>query len=534
MGPKQAVARRVRQIALRGALVAAAVGALFLAGLLSPGATQGNQNFSAAGVFRLAIFYRAVCLPGELDASSGITAAETISGTSQKIISLVNGGDVFGCLGTDDNPGSNIEDGPTTVVIDQELFDAANIAAELTADITAGQNDFHMTVQNLTEDGSRATGQSDWPSRFPDNGFVYVEEELMQYSHKHADSLHIVARGVTRPDGTPTAAEAHQGPRQGTSGPLPGNFVRLQGKLKLVDRKQPAYADGKVEDLGGATTAAAHAAGATVQSPLTYLTCRVRTDQTDVPAGPDTLLSRSRCYQRLEPDGAWPDPYTGPLLALSPIFYHGITTGTIDDEANAATTTTSSVTDVLGLQCFPFVEDHLWVKITNAVTVDKDPNNKSSGQFRISVYLNSACTPPAVSVFGGADGNNMSFTPIAETTDTDGDGCTDKRELSGNRGLGGQRDPYNPYDFFDPDKNRAISTTDVFAVAAKFGRQQGQPGYSAQHDRGGFVPDADGKDDPASLLDGNGPSTWNQKGPDGAIATGDVFAAAAQFGHTCL
>jgi hypothetical protein len=509
-------------------LAFAVVSALLLAGLLVPGTTRGNTTFDASGVSTLRIDYHAVCTPGVLKTGSNITAGETIEDTgvttAQKVIELESPGDVLGCLGFDDDPTSPNEDGPSTVLIDSELFDFANIAVETVGAIPMNTAPFKVTIQDIVDEdeGDRVVQTDLADGLWPTSGEAYIETELISFT-RSGTSLTITARDL--PGSSAKGAEAHPA----------DSFVRLQGKLKLVDRAQPTYSDGFVDDLGGGvTTAADHAVGATVGSPLTQLTCRLRTDQTAL-SGPDDIVSRSRCYTMTEPGTAWADPYPGPLLALANLFYHSISVGTINDEVSAATTTTDLVTKVLGFSCFAFLEDELWIRITSKTTIDKNTTNKSLGEFRISTYNDAQCTPPATTVLGGLDGTNISSIPLAnQAQDTDGDGCTDFRELGGNVGTGGLRDPYNPYDFFDANKDGSVTTVDIFAVAAKFGATSGAgPPYNANHDRGGLLPDGDDYDDPDSALDGPGPSAWNQKAPDGAIAIPDIFAAAAQFGHAC-
>lgn len=64
------------------------------------------------------------------------------------------------------------------------------------------------------------------------------------------------------------------------------------------------------------------------------------------------------------------------------------------------------------------------------------------------MYTNAQCTGPALAVLGAAGGSNVQTTQIANT-DTDADGCTDFQELGSTAGLGGLRDPFNKWDYFD-------------------------------------------------------------------------------------
>lgn len=148
---------------------------------------------------------------------------------------------------------------------------------------------------------------------------------------------------------------------------------------------------------------------------------------------------------------------------------------------------------------------------------------------------------------GGSDTGNYSLTlectsPSCLTLDTDNDGCTDEQELGPNPIVGGLRDPNYFWDFSDvwtgspPEKNRAVSISDVGAVVARFGATRETvptkqdalaeaqtppppaPAYHAAFDRGGPIP---------------GQNLWNLLPPDGSINIGDIGAIVAQFGHSC-
>ena len=77
-------------------------------------------------------------------------------------------------------------------------------------------------------------------------------------------------------------------------------------------------------------------------------------------------------------------------------------------------------------------------------------------------------------------------------------------------------------------RDRSITVADIFAVAGRFGAT-GDPGgdplvsppdapaYHTAYDRG----------------EQTGANSWNRAPADGAITIEDVFAVAAQFGHSC-
>ena len=100
--------------------------------------------------------------------------------------------------------------------------------------------------------------------------------------------------------------------------------------------------------------------------------------------------------------------------------------------------------------------------------------------------------------------------------DTDGDGCADDREAGPDQMQGGQRDPLNPWDFFNPSHDGKNRVDDILMVVAHFGFNAGDPGYSTDFDR--------------TYL---GPNPWNLGPPNGQIRVDDIIAEIRQFGHDC-
>ncbi len=124
----------------------------------------------------------------------------------------------------------------------------------------------------------------------------------------------------------------------------------------------------------------------------------------------------------------------------------------------------------------------------------------------------------------------------AVAPDSDEDGCVDPREDMASPDRGGGRDKHNFWDFFDANRDSAVSARDFFAVLSRFGATQepplskedalaqalepapAPPAYHAGHDRTSPAPGAD---------------PWDTGPPDGGIGAQDFFAALAQFGHDC-
>lgn len=126
--------------------------------------------------------------------------------------------------------------------------------------------------------------------------------------------------------------------------------------------------------------------------------------------------------------------------------------------------------------------------------------------------------------------------------DTDGDNCDDGRELGPFHGAGGERNPLDPYDFYDVpvpalrlspagarDKGVGI-TTDLLALMAYSGITSSHPDYLADYDGNG-VADGLQYDRRPSVLP---TMPWRSGPPDGGIgATTDMVAMLAQSGNDC-
>ena len=116
-----------------------------------------------------------------------------------------------------------------------------------------------------------------------------------------------------------------------------------------------------------------------------------------------------------------------------------------------------------------------------------------------------------------------------DTVDSDGDGCTDTQEVGPDELLGGRRDPYNFWDFYDPSRDRTVNLADFFAVLQRFASSGDPnidplsdppppPAYHPRFDRAGAAP---------------GANIWELQPADGAISVLDFFAMLGQFGHSC-
>jgi len=504
--------------ARRWTLLVVELGALALLAALLPGTSGGAGTFRVPSAAKIHISYDGACTG--LTLNTAITEPETITTTQRKPINVA--GMISGCVGTLTDPG--------TVQIDGELFDYANVATYTTAGVLPNQTlPFNLAVR--TDNMQIPAGAADFPLNSAacpvSQCFIYVGGERMQYDTRTATSFHIIP-----PRATPLATHPTD------------SYVRAEGKLVLVGRRQPTHNSGGAGL--GATDDQPHSVSTAVGDPMTNLTCRGRFTRTLV-AGNDPVNLRYRCYTHLIT--AWPDidygaapytspadPSTGPVLALTPMLFHGTANGTLNETTGILTLNT----EVFGLTCIPYVAGHLWVKITQVIQLDKTAGPPDdSGTFSIFAYDNGQCAGSQIAILGNEPNATYIETdgppPAVPTYDTDKDGCTDYRELGplASNGEAGRRDPFNPFDYSDINHDGSVSvTSDLLQIAQV--RALGAR-YVDYKDRGLLALDAvDGIDDPANVLDGNGPSGWNRQGPNGSIdVPADLLGAAQQIGQLC-
>lgn len=131
----------------------------------------------------------------------------------------------------------------------------------------------------------------------------------------------------------------------------------------------------------------------------------------------------------------------------------------------------------------------------------------------------------------------------------DGDGCDDLQERGLNPAMGGKRDPFSPWDFFDVPapagpatgadgklvltpasvRNGAVTLQDVGVVLAYVGRASNNPAYTQDNNLDGIV-DGLQLDRSPSAVPGE---PWRSGPPSGAVSLADVGVALAQVGHSC-
>lgn len=116
---------------------------------------------------------------------------------------------------------------------------------------------------------------------------------------------------------------------------------------------------------------------------------------------------------------------------------------------------------------------------------------------------------------------------FASDADTDDDGCPDVKEIGPDRIFGGERSPFNFYDWFDVaatgggPRDGAIDLSDTLLVLAHFGEGPGDAGYLSTLDREAFYPALSWRPFPAN-------------GANLGIDLQDALISLQSFGHSCL
>ena len=122
----------------------------------------------------------------------------------------------------------------------------------------------------------------------------------------------------------------------------------------------------------------------------------------------------------------------------------------------------------------------------------------------------------------------------AQKYDSDRDGCADARELGNGTNAqtsGGFRDPYNPNDYFNPEKlntPNGQTVADILKTVQQFNKHQflpappnppgtPNPAYTTTTDRTAVV----------------GGQSWSLGSPNGQQTVADILAAVKQFNHNC-
>ena len=97
------------------------------------------------------------------------------------------------------------------------------------------------------------------------------------------------------------------------------------------------------------------------------------------------------------------------------------------------------------------------------------------------------------------------------SVDSDGDGCTDWEEVGPEPLYGGQRDPADPWDFYDVNGSKKVDALDIGMVRARFNVLPADPVYDRSP----------------------GAAIWAPGPPDDQIDAIDIGLVRASFNHSC-
>jgi hypothetical protein len=191
------------------------------------------------------------------------------------------------------------------------------------------------------------------------------------------------------------------------------------------------------------------------------------------------------------------------------------------------------------MACTEFLPGFIAGAANQVIQLDK-AGGPASGTITVTYDL----TDPFDCVDGTETTGPATMTPLAQGHDDDvwgpnpgetgPDGCSTWEELGPSALLGGLRDPFNFWDFYDvpvgtpPVRDKMVNIIDIGAINLRFGAvgdptidplspPPPAPAYHTAFDRNSPI----------------GPDNWNLGAADGAINIIDIGAAIVQFGHTC-
>jgi hypothetical protein len=164
---------------------------------------------------------------------------------------------------------------------------------------------------------------------------------------------------------------------------------------------------------------------------------------------------------------------------------------------------------------------NIWILQTPANCIDFSPAAMLAKGPGVQVEISMARQDPGDKAGGCTPNPGVGYTGCR---DSDGDGCPDKRELADTAGGtgtgGGLRDPWNRWDYFNPEKPNTPhqqTVADILYVVGKYGKNQGNALYTIDADRTAIV----------------GGNTWNLGPPDGQQTVADILAAVKQYNQNC-
>lgn len=116
------------------------------------------------------------------------------------------------------------------------------------------------------------------------------------------------------------------------------------------------------------------------------------------------------------------------------------------------------------------------------------------------------------------DGLTITCVDLPASGDDDGDSCTNGAELGPNPGIGGDRDPLEPWDFYDVTEDAYIDLTDTLLILSHFGHGHDDDPLDTTLDR--YSPD---------ML-----KPWRTAPSTDGVDIIDALASLKSFGHGCM
>jgi len=132
-------------------------------------------------------------------------------------------------------------------------------------------------------------------------------------------------------------------------------------------------------------------------------------------------------------------------------------------------------------------------------------------------YYDNTYDSNAATLVTVTEGATTSGTNFALALDTDDDGCADVQEAGFDPLFGGDRDPLDPWDFYDVDGTKSVTLSDTLLILEHFGHAHNTDALDPSLDR--YVPD--------SL------KPWRTAAATGGVNLQDALANLLSFGHSC-
>jgi CSLREA domain-containing protein len=146
---------------------------------------------------------------------------------------------------------------------------------------------------------------------------------------------------------------------------------------------------------------------------------------------------------------------------------------------------------------------------SNFPTTDAGGDVTFNAMLSVEAAPGSSITATASGPTGVSEFSACFDLPLPPEDDQDFDGCQNGEEIGPFPASGGQRDPENPWDFYDVNASEKVDAVDIGLVRSKFNHTY--PPY----DR--------------SL----GVAPWAPNGPDGVVNATDIALVRRQFNHDC-